>query len=590
MTSSAEKPGDQPSEEDSQDQAASQRQWRIQATQQLQLVQQAIRSGKVRFPEAETVHAREIMALNLLPGQLISQDQLSPEALGLLRTLAMALAHTPREGGGGRDEGATGIRLAEGQTELFGHFSEVFIAFAGKPHHAFATENELMQEIVRRANARPTEVERACQRSLKGLGSFYEANARAIWKHARDLGGLKLVLGGQRQFGPSAFAGLRAMALYADTQLVADPIYPFFERDLELAATSVELVRQLYRLLQLTPLIEAGLPVPPVLVFPSFEKVLEDADVQTQTGIWDLVLQAVGVACGASFSDPEDLVAFTRTHSDQFVAGVMREQLFLPPHVAPGEINDPRLAVERYITEVGTYRRPDSVHALASLPLPTILMTGIMERFAPQYHLLENARELVAQPMLTQRPHWHFFEKTSVASAAELHRKDILSEASLAAIRALQDARLVWLGDIPIPVLAKLLERQENLSFRKELVEHTERLSAAGSTDLDQVVREVCHGVNVMIQSHGKAIGDIEARYASRHANTWVRGGTGFAVSAGAMFLPVLSALGPAPPLVAGATLLGAFGVNALNRKMELRRARSSLMGVLAAASPEHGP
>src|SRR5690606_29285054 len=127
----------------------------------------------------------------------------------------------------------------------------------------------------------------------------------------------------------------------------------------------------------------------------------------------------------------DELRAFVRENPDRFVIDVMRAQLFLPPGVVPGEIMDPRVAVKRYLDEIAEYRRPESVRALAEAPLPGILLTGIAERFAPQYHLLENANELSAQPMLTQRTHWHFFERASAASAVDLHRQDILSEDGL---------------------------------------------------------------------------------------------------------------------------------------------------------------
>ena len=56
----------------------------------------------------------------------------------------------------------------------------------------------------------------------------------------------------------------------------------------------------------------------------------------------------------------------------------------------------------------------------------------------------------------------------------------------------------------------------------------------------------------------------------------------GVGLGIGAMFLPMLSAFGPAPPLVAGAAMLSKFTVDKVHKAAEIRRARSSLLGVLA--------
>lgn len=562
------------------------RAWRIETTQRLQVLQRAIRDGQMRFPESLVGVVEEVMAISLQPGQLINRNTFSPEAIGMVRTAAMTSTYDAQRRGS-EERSPAPIKLVDAQVELFRHFSEVFDAVAGRPYHAFATIDDLAAGVRKRAQGNSVTLARAYGNACNGLSGFYRAHARTLWSHARELGGLKLVLGGQRLFGSSAFSGLRRMALYADTQLVADPVYPFFERDLDLGAEHVELLRQLYHLLQLKPLVEARLPVPPVLVFPSFEKGLEDFDVYTQVGISDLVLQAVGVACDATFSELDELQAFVRENPDRFVTGVMRAQLFLPPGVVPGEIMDPRVAVKRYLDEIAEYRRPESVRALAEVPLPGILLTGIAERFAPQYHLLENASELSAQPMLTQRTHWHFFERSATASAVDLRRQDVLSEGGLKALQALQHARLSWLGDIPMPVLVELIANQENLAFRRQLDEHTRTLSLAGPAELDRVVREVCHAINAMVQSHQKTIGEIEAKYAPKYTATWLTGSAGVGLGVGATFLPLLSVLGPVPPLAAGVAMLGKLGVDKLHETAERRRERSSLMGVLAGVSRE---
>lgn len=69
--------------------------------------------------------------------------------------------------------------------------------------------------------------------------------------------------GGQRTFGPSALNAVRITGLYADTQLIPDPIYPFVGSNLSLNAVHLQLAIQLFYVLRLRPLVEAELPVPP---------------------------------------------------------------------------------------------------------------------------------------------------------------------------------------------------------------------------------------------------------------------------------------------------------------------------------------
>ena len=131
------------------------------------------------------------------------------------------------------------------------------------------------------------------------------------------------MLGGQRTFGSSARGGVQKMGLYVDTQLIPDPIFPFFEAELYLKARYVELLLNLHQILQLKPLVDARLPVPPIVVFPSFEKNLEARDVMTQVGINDLVLQVVGGACSATLSSMDELVKYTHERQDEFINAML---------------------------------------------------------------------------------------------------------------------------------------------------------------------------------------------------------------------------------------------------------------------------
>lgn len=59
-----------------------------------------------------------------------------------------------------------------------------------------------------------------------------------------------------------------------------------------------------------------------------------------------------------------------------------------------------------------------------TLPTGVLLLNGVFERVRLHYHLLENAIELGAYPLLSQQAHWHYFEKCAQANAEDLLRKN----------------------------------------------------------------------------------------------------------------------------------------------------------------------
>jgi hypothetical protein len=129
---------------------------------------------------------------------------------------------------------------------------------------------------------------------------------------------MKLVSGGQRSFSGSALSSMRISGLFADTYLVPDPIYPYFFGDLRLNARHLQLAINLYYILQLQPLVAASLPVPPVIVFPSFEEILEANDAQTKRGIEDLIVKVVGPICEGSISSVEEIGQYAMQFEGKF--------------------------------------------------------------------------------------------------------------------------------------------------------------------------------------------------------------------------------------------------------------------------------
>jgi hypothetical protein len=189
----------------------------------------------------------------------------------------------------------TGIN--EVQVELFALFSSLFSALTGRSVDLINDVDEIKQRMMWRVKYQPDVFAGSVNQVTEELGEFYNCHSINTYQHAKTFGGMRLVTGGQRQFGPSALTAVRITGLYADTQLIPDPIYPFISSDLNLNAAHLQLAIQLFHVLQLRPLVDAQLPVPAVFVFPSFEEVLERNDAHTKLGLEELAIRLISPLC-----------------------------------------------------------------------------------------------------------------------------------------------------------------------------------------------------------------------------------------------------------------------------------------------------
>ena len=196
----------------------------IDLTQRLVQLQEAIRGDRFHAQPQDAGILQEIMATRLSPGQLLDPKNVSREALALIRLGGMAVRAIQRDAAESRREP---IDIADSQVELFRLFDRAFTAFVGCSFQRVRTDLDIKGRVLDRIKNHHAKVADEFNEAAGELSEFYHRHGSAIYGHARTLGGLKLVLGGQRTFGPSALAGVQKMGLYVDTQLIADPIHPF---------------------------------------------------------------------------------------------------------------------------------------------------------------------------------------------------------------------------------------------------------------------------------------------------------------------------------------------------------------------------
>ena len=563
------------------------KQLEIATAQAVMNVQKMYKAGKLQAMRGTEHALSEILNAPATPFGSVDIRQLSPKTRTTARALAAAMKHfaEPAEAGAARLE----VDIPAAQQKMFALFAKLFAELVGHSYQYLAREDEIQPLMLQRMKHDSSNMEREANEAGDELASFYEKNAALFFGYAKSLGGVKLVSGGQRAFTASTLNAMKISGLYADTQLVPDPIYPYLTGKLSLNAQPLQLAIALFHVLALTPLVVADTAIPPVLVFPSFEEYLNESDAHTIRGHEELSLLVMKQACDATVTSIEEVMDYASKYEDKFVAAVLDNRLFVPPGFSPTERLTLDVAVRGYFDGIQGYRKSEDVAKLKRLPTGILLFNGIVERISPQYHLLENSSELDAQPLLNQETHWHYFEKCADATSVDLVRKNVLSDQAFQNLRAIHDDSLSWLANIPIEALAKMIEAGEHRWLREELAKCTAQLAVAKAGNLDATVREVRHGLDSLVQRQVKAMREIEKKYEPKKWQPAVGFGTTLAVVGMATMLPILApTLGMVAPVVAaGAAAVLAVRTYAQEKAgefIEKRQARSSMIGILATA------
>jgi hypothetical protein len=552
----------------------------------------AAKEGALQFGPSQAPLLEELLAAKLTANGLVDESSLSSEArlLGITAGGAMIYGNQQRR----REEDAKRsdhLKLSDVQAELFAHFASLFKALTGVESPGVADDDEIRVRMLQRVQHETESFRTSVNGAIEALEDFYKNYATIIFSNAKKFGGMRLVLGGQRVFGPSALRGIRLTALYADTQLIPDPIYPFLTSDLHLNARHYQLAQTLFHILQLRPLVDAKLEVPPIFVFPSFEQQLDERDAHTRIGQERLAIRLLGPLCNGEVASFEDLRGYIHSQEDAFLGNLMQSGLFIPPGGDPKERLTPSEAAARYLSSQRGVRAEQVLQRMQGLPLSSLLVQGTLERLVPYYHLLDNAGELGAHPLLTQPVQWHYFETIARSNADALRARSVITEQASQTLRSIQDDSLAWLASIPVSTLATLIADNEHQWLRKELDQFTNKLTDLGDTNTSEMVRELNFGLASLVQKQQKGMRDLERRYAPKYASLLAAGAAGIGAAATAAFLPSLSPLlGLGIPNVMAATTAGGmlvgYGKTKLDARFDKQCSEQSMLGVLASVRP----
>jgi hypothetical protein len=462
------------------------------------------------------------------------------------------------------------------QRRLFALLDEFFVRATGKEARAFARIDAFSDVVRKNAYKIAPRSRQALPWVERELRQFYMREGADAFGLARQQGGLKLVLGGSGRFLGSQLSAVSRSLLYADTILVPDPVVPWLEKDRsEERFRHVLFLQAVHAILHLKSLVDADLPYPAVLVFPSWEKSLEERDPHTQAAIRQLAADVFARYVDDGLSSLEDVLQFAQRDPGRFLSAVDRHRLF----VAPGGPLDEPLAAAflRYDADMETWRSSGWLAENRALPLQVRVLNAILERLIPQYHLLENAEELGSHPLLSLEQHAHYYGLVAGTNSARLERLGILRAETRALLGALGSKRLRWLGEVDADTILELRRDNENAAFRTRLRSAVSRLHESEWTDVDKVATEVCHEIGDALAEHDRDLKRVRAKYRRVHGQTAT-----MAIGAvGALLAPSLA---PFAGTIAPLALATKYAWDKINQRAETRTVTRSLLGVVALA------
>lgn len=562
----------------------------LDSIQKVSYVIDALEQGELKVHPKDEWWVHELRSLRRGATGLLDITGLSTAALRMARLMSMAV-NARRQKVARSTE--TSDPLPHGgfelQRGLFSLYEKLFLALVGTSSEKVESPTEIKARMLDRLRTAHDEFAKNVNATAEEVREFYNQHSKSMFTAAAAFGGVKVVIGGQRQFLGSTLSAARISCLYCDTQLIPDPVYPFFAGELHLSALHLQLAIVLFYILPLRPLVDAHLSPPPIWVFPSFEEHLERADAMTQSGLAELALKVITPICNAKIESLEELVEFAKHHEQDFLDAISREGLFVPPGGDPAKRWSASEAAIQYLKELQGVRDSKILEQMRAAPQGVVVLMGLLERLRPQYHLLENADELDAQPLLTQEAQWYYFERCAQAQAGHLVREHIMPREALDQIRSMQDDSLGWLSRIPIDGLVELRERMEHTELREKLKRYTNQLGEAKVADLGATLKEVRHGLESLIQQQRNAIRDLQSKYAATMRTELVGAATGGIGSAFITFLPFLAQFPHLTPVASGITALGTGGIAAIKETQKLllerqRLTRKTMLGMLATA------
>ena len=470
------------------------------------------------------------------------------------------------------------------QRDYFEILEEFFVGVTGQSHDSFCSPSEFsvainkLGETLRNNPDRSITFRDSFETLESKLQKLYGQESMDCFRSAQNIKCCKINLGGGSRFLETQLNAARKTMLVSDVVLIPDPIMPWLEAPREHEKFPlVFLIQAAYFILHLKVFLSEDFGLPPFLVFPSWEKSLEEHDQKTIESTRQLIADFFSYYINNEIENIDDVFELVDTDEEHFLAGVDKNRLFIS---AGGEIGEPLdTAFNNYITQAQKWRTTKFNELILGVPKGRVILHGIMERVQPQYHLLENSNELNSNPLLCVDAQAHYFALLSRMTNSRVIDFSGADESMSTALSALMSKRLDFLTNINDQQLIDLRKSDENVNFRNKLREFVCNLPTIKLDDLAYAATEVCSHVEALVSGHQKEVEELNGKYKAKHSKTALIAGGGLAVT----MVPALAPfLGAALPFAIAAG--GKYIADKLDEKHERKILSGSMLGIFALA------
>lgn len=452
--------------------------------------------------------------------------------------------------------------------------NEFFLDVIGKEVSLFGSFDEVHQEILRNLSNLKSGMNAFADLKFR-LTPLYAESGLDAYRFAKELNACKLVLGGSSKFYGTQLNATKRALLFSDTVLIPDPILPYLEKDRsDERFFYIGIIQAAFYILQMKELNDEKFDVLPFFVFPSWEKSLEEKDLETQEKMIQLTTDVFTHYVDSGIQSFKDIYEFSVSHEQVFFDQIRKNQLFIAPGRKPGE--GIQTSMNFYKSEMLKMRSKEWCGEHLKKPDNILIVNAIFERISPQYHLLENVKELRSSPLLCIDSQAHYYKLvTSMNNSfiADLHTRDNRNEGI---VKALTSPRMSFLSNIPYDKMVAIRQSNENIQFRKELRGLVNSLSSAKVEDLDLVSGEVCAHIESLVSKHRKEVEYIKSKYQAVYKHNALIGSASLIVA----MIPALAPLAGLGLVATGGTYIK----SKLAEMDELNNASNSLMGVVSLA------
>lgn len=464
------------------------------------------------------------------------------------------------------------MKMIKYQEKYFAIIQKFFTNLTGSDFSKIDTFDNVISKISKNKKVNITKCFGELETDLKALYLEYKATS---FMFAKEYKCNKVVLGGGTKFFETQLNASLSTILYSDTVLIPDPLMVYVEtsRD-DVKYIYVEITKTVYTLLQLKELNDISFTEIPFFIFPSWEKTLEEKDYQTKEESLSLVTDFFKYYVDTGINCPEEIVDYCSNNSSSFRNKILEHKLlFVPNGSAEMKVNQSISLYKEYCRDLRT-----DIWCEENLQRTNeeIAIISIFERINAQYHLLENASEMHANPLVCVPSQAHYYTLISKMRNSIIAGKHTDNDEDKIIRDALQLPEMSFLSNITLEQMIQLRKTDQNIKFREELRKIIKSFNSMTLADIEYASKDLCNNILSSITQHEQDIKYLKSKFQTKHKKTLLIGS--------------VNLLGTLVPVLAPFVTLSGFGVatkyacDKIQERDELKQKSNSLMGILSLA------